>query len=172
MIKERLQKAINDQITAEMWSSQLYLQMSYFLKLQGWDGYARWLREHSGEEREHAVRMADYLCDRGGFVKLQMIDVVPEGWGSIQEIFGHALSHEKHVSKMINKVVTLAREEEDYATENFFRTFVDEQVEEEESAREMITTFEAVEGNKYGMYMIDKELATRVYNVPSPLAAE
>ena len=75
--------------------------------------------------------MADYLCERGGFVKLQMIDVVPEGWGSIQEIFGHALSHEKHVSMMINKVVTLAREEEDYATENFFRTFVDEQVEEE-----------------------------------------
>ena len=112
MITARLQQAINDQITAELWSSNLYLQMSYFLKHQGWDGYASWLREHAVEEREHATRMADYLCDRGGFVKLQMIDVVPEGWGSIQEIFDHALSHEKHVSKMINTVVTLAREEE------------------------------------------------------------
>ena len=131
MITARLQQAINDQITAELWSSNLYLQMSYFLKLQGWDGYANWLRDHSAEEREHATRMADYLCDRGGIVKLQMIDVVPEGWGSIKEIFEHALSHEKHVSKMINTIVTLARKEEDYATENFFRTFVDEQVEEE-----------------------------------------
>lgn len=131
MISSKLQQAINDQITAELWSSNLYLQMSYFLKLQGWDGYSHWLREHAVEEREHATRMADYMTDRGGIVKLQMIDVVPEGWGSIKEIFEHALSHEKHVSKMINTVVTLAREDEDYATENFFRTFVDEQVEEE-----------------------------------------
>ena len=159
MITARLQQAINDQITAELWSSNLYLQMSYFLKLQGWDGYARWLRDHSGEEREHATRMADYLCDRGGFVKLQMIDVVPEGWGSIQEIFDHALSHEKHVSKMINKVVTLAREEEDYATENFFRTFVDEQVEEEATASGIVDKLRKV--GDTGVFFIDSQLGKR-----------
>ena len=131
MITARLQQAINDQITAEFWSSNLYLQMSYFLKQQGWDGYSHWLRKHAMEEREHATRMADYMTDRGGIVKLQMIDVVPEGWGSILELFEHSFSHEKHVSKMINTIVTLSIDEEDYATENFFRTFVDEQVEEE-----------------------------------------
>ena len=159
MISSKLQQAINDQITAELWSSNLYLQMSYFLKHQGWDGYASWLREHAVEEREHATRMADYLCDRGGFVKLQMIDVVPEGWGSIQEIFDHALSHEKHVSKMINTVVTLAREEEDYATENFFRTFVNEQVEEEALFAGIVDRMKS--GGNAGLLFLDKELHMR-----------
>lgn len=86
---------------------------------------------HSEEEREHATRMADYLTDRGGQVKLQMVNLVPEGWGSVAEVFEHSLSQEKMVSKMIDKIVLHAIEEQDFATENFFRTFVDEQVEEE-----------------------------------------
>ena len=131
MITSKLQQAVNDQITAELWSSNLYLQMSYFLKHQGWDGFAHWMKVHSDEEREHATRMADYLTDRGGQVKLQMVNLVPEGWGSVAEIFEHSLSQEKMVSKMIDKIVTLSIEEKDYATENFFRTFVNEQVEEE-----------------------------------------
>ena len=89
------------------------------------------MKVHSDEEREHATRMADYLTDRGGQVKLQMVNLVPEGWGSVAEIFEHSLSQEKMVSKMIDKIVTLSIEEKDYATENFFRTFVNEQVEEE-----------------------------------------
>lgn len=131
MITAKLQKAVNDQIAAELWSSNLYLQMSYFLKSQGWDGFAHWLRVHAEEEREHATRMADYMTDRGGAVKLQMINVVPEGWGTVAEVFEHSLEQEKMVSKMIDKIVLLAIEEQDFATENFFRTFVDEQVEEE-----------------------------------------
>ncbi len=131
MITAKLQKAVNDQIAAELWSSNLYLQMSYFLKNQGWDGFAHWLRVHAEEEREHATRMADYMTDRGGTVKLQMINVVPEGWGTVAEVFEHSLEQEKMVSKMIDRIVLLAIEEQDFATENFFRTFVDEQVEEE-----------------------------------------
>lgn len=131
MITAKLQKAVNDQIAAELWSSNLYLQMSYFLKSQGWDGFAHWLRVHAEEEREHATRMADYMTDRGGAVKLQMINVVPEGWGTVAEVFEHSLEQEKMVSKMIDRIVLLAIEEQDFATENFFRTFVDEQVEEE-----------------------------------------
>lgn len=131
MITAKLQKAVNDQIAAELWSSNLYLQMSYFLKNQGWDGFAHWLRVHAEEEREHATRMADYMTERGGAVKLQMINVVPEGWGTVAEVFEHSLEQEKMVSKMIDRIVLLAIEEQDFATENFFRTFVDEQVEEE-----------------------------------------
>lgn len=131
MITSKLQQVINDQITAELWSSNLYLQMSYFLKGMGWDGFAAWMKCHSEEEREHATRMADFLTDRGGKVKLQMINLVPEGWGSVKEVFEHSLNQEKMVSKMIDKIVLHAIEEQDFATENFFRTFVDEQVEEE-----------------------------------------
>ncbi len=131
MITSKLQQAVNDQITAELWSSNLYLQMSYYLKHLGWDGFAHWMKCHSDEEREHATRMADYLTDREGQVKLNMVNLVPEGWGSVLEIFEHSLSQEKMVSRMIDKIVALTIDEKDYATENFFRTFVDEQVEEE-----------------------------------------
>ena len=132
MIHAKLQNIINDQITAELWSSNLYLQMSYFLKHQGWDGCAHWMKVHSDEEREHATRMADYLTSRGGQVKLNMVNLVPEGWGSVLEVFEHSLKQEQMVSKMIDKIVLHAIEEQDFGTENFFRKFVDEQIEEEE----------------------------------------
>ena len=100
--------------------------------------------------------MADYLSDRGGIVKLQMIDVVPEGWGSIREVFEHSLSHEKHVSKMIGAVVTLAREEEDYATDNFFRRFVDEQVEEEALFGDIVDKLK--KAGESGLFVLDIDL--------------
>ena len=159
MIKERLQKVINDQITAELWSSQLYLQMAYFLKKQGWDGFAHWMKCHSDEEREHATRMADYLTDRGGQVRLQMVNLVPEGWGSVLEVFEHSLSQEKMVSKMIDKIVFHAVEEQDLATENFFRTFVDEQVEEEAIFRDIVDRIKIA--GEAGILIMDNQLGQR-----------
>lgn len=159
MITSKLQQAVNDQITAELWSSNLYLQMSYFLKHQGWDGFAHWMKVHSDEEREHATRMADYLTDRGGHVKLQMVNLVPEGWGSVLEIFEHSLSQEKMVSKMIDKIVTLSIEEKDYATENFFRTFVDEQVEEEALFAGVVDKLKAA--GETGLPFMDSRLGMR-----------
>ena len=159
MIKERLQKVINDQITAELWSSQLYLQMAYFLKKQGWDGFAHWMELQAVEEREHATKMGDFLVDRGGTVKLQMIDVVPEGWGSPLEVFEHTYSHECKVSKMIDGIVALAIAEKDYATENFFRTFVDEQVEEEATASGIVDKLRKV--GDTGVFFIDSQLGKR-----------
>ena len=95
MITEKLQKAINDQITAELWSSNLYLQMSYFLEKEGWSGCARWMMKQSEEEKEHANELAHYLIKRGGEAKVSMIDVVPAGekdkasqdflWGFVRE---------------------------------------------------------------------------------------
>lgn len=159
MIKSKLQQAVNDQIVAELWSSNLYLQMSYFLKHKGWEGFAHWLKVHSEEEREHAIRMADYITDRGGQVKLQMVNLVPEGWGSVKEIFEHSLSQEKMVSKMIDKIVDLAIEEKDYATENFFRKFVDEQVEEEAVFESIVEKLNAA--GEGGLPLLDVQMAQR-----------
>jgi ferritin len=159
MITERLQKAINDQITAELWSSNLYLQMAYFFKREGWDGFAHWMELQAVEEREHATKMGDFLVDRGGTVKLQMIDVVPEGWGSPLEVFEHTYSHECKVSKMIDGIVALAIAEKDYATENFFRTFVDEQVEEEATASGIVDKLRKV--GDTGVFFIDSQLGKR-----------
>ncbi len=159
MITSKLQKVINDQITAELWSAHLYLQMAYFLKSQGWDGFAHWMKLHSTEEKEHAMSMADFLTDRGGQVKLQMINLVPEGWGSVTEVFEHSLSQEKMVSKMINKIVLHAIEEQDFATENFFRRFVDEQVEEEALFAGIVDRMK--NGGNAGLLFLDKELGRR-----------
>ena len=159
MIHAKLQTIINDQITAELWSSNLYLQMSYFLKHQGWDGFAHWMKIHSDEEREHATRMADYLISRGGQVKLNMVNLVPEGWGSVLEVFEHSLHQEQMVSKMIDKIVLHAIEEQDFGTENFFRKFVDEQIEEEELFGGIVDRLK-IAGDS-GLLFMDSQLGKR-----------
>jgi ferritin len=122
------------------------------------------------EEQAHARIFMNYLNSRDAKVELLPIDPVPATWNSVLDMFKQTLEHEKKVTGLIQNLMTIAKEDKDYASENRLIWFIDEQVEEEESAREMIASFEAVEGNKYGMYMLDKELASRVYNVPSPLA--
>ena len=79
MISEKLVKAFNDQIVAELWSSNLYLQMAFYLKKEGWNGAANWMFKQADEEKEHALKLADYAIKRGGEVKVGMIDVVPDG---------------------------------------------------------------------------------------------
>lgn len=159
MISEKLQKAINEQITAELWSSNLYLQMSFFLKAQGWNGFAHWMAKQSEEEREHACSMADYIAKRGGNAVVSMIDVVPEGWGSVLEIFEHVYEHECRVSGMIDKLVDVASEEKDKATQDFLWGFVREQVEEEDTASTIVDRIR--KAGESGLFYIDAELGRR-----------
>ena len=172
MLSQNLYKAINDQINAELWSAYLYLSMSMDCEAKGYKGIANWFYVQFQEEQAHARIFMNYLNSVDAKVKLLPIAEVKTSWDSVLDMFKQTLEHEKKVTGMINNIAAIANEDKDYAAINRINWFIDEQVEEEESAREMITTFEAVEGNKYGMYMIDKELAARVYNVPSPLAAE
>ena len=172
MLSQNLYKEINDQINAELWSAYLYLSMSMDCEAKGYKGIANWFYVQFQEEQAHARIFMNYLNSVDAKVELLPIAEVKTSWDSVLEMFKQTLEHEKKVTGMINNIAAIANEDKDYAAINRINWFIDEQVEEEESAREMITTFEAVEGNKYGMYMIDKELATRVYNVPSPLAAE
>ena len=103
MITEKLQNAINDQIIAEMWSANLYLSMSFYLEKEGYDGLSHWMKRQSQEELEHAYDMASFLQKRGGTAKVSMVDVVPQGWGSVQEVFKHVYEHECHVTSLIDK---------------------------------------------------------------------
>ncbi len=135
MISDRLQKAINEQITAEMWSSNLYLSMSFYLAKEGLDGCAAWMRKQSQEELEHAYDMADYVIKRGGIAKVDKIDVVPQEWSGVKEVFEQVYSHECNVSKLIENLVKIASEEKDMATQDFLWGYVREQVEEEATAQ-------------------------------------
>lgn len=172
MLSNNLSKAINDQINAELWSAYLYLAMSMDCEAKGYKGIANWFYVQFQEEQAHARIFMNYLNSRDVKVELLPIAEVQTSWTSVLEMFEHTLQHEKKVTSLINNLAAIANEDRDYASINRITWFIDEQVEEEESAREMIAAVEAVEGNKYGMYMLDKELAARVYNVPSPLAAE
>ena len=159
MISDKLQKALNGQIAAELWSSNLYLQMSFFLKHEGWDGCACWMAHQAEEERGHALKMAGYLLSRGGAANIQATDAVPQDWGSVLEIFEHTYEHECKVSSMINSIVALAIEEKDYAAENFLRGFVDEQVEEEETASAIVDRLR--KAGEAGLLFVDAELGKR-----------
>ena len=155
MISEKLQKAINEQITAEMWSSNLYLAMSFFFEKEGFSGFAHWMKKQSQEEMGHAYAMADYIIKRGGTAKVDKIDVVP------LEVFEHVYKHECHVSALVDKLVDVAAAEKDKATQDFLWGFVREQVEEEANAHEIVDGFKATEDDKAAFYSFDQSLMSR-----------
>ena len=171
MISKRLHDAINAQVNAELWSAYLYLAMSLDAESKGYKGVANWFYVQFQEEQAHARIFMNYLNSRDAKVTLLPIDPVPASWESVLDMFKQTLEHEKKVTSLINNLAFIATDDRDFASINRLNWFIDEQVEEEESARDMIAAFEAVEGNKYGMYMLDKDLATRTYTAPSPLAA-
>ncbi len=172
MLSEKLHKAINAQINAEMWSAYLYLSMSLDAANKGHKGIANWFQVQFQEEQAHAQIFMNYLNARGCKVELAPIDAVQTSWETPLDAFKSTLEHEKKVTSLIENLYSIAVEDKDYASISKLQWFIDEQVEEEESALEIIDSLERVEGNKMGLYMIDKDLATRTYTVPSPLAGK
>ena len=170
MLSQKLHDAIHAQINAELWSAYLYLAMSMDAEAKGYNGVANWFYVQFQEDQAHARIFMNYLNSRDAKVTLLPIEEVPATWNSVLDMYKQTLEHEKKVTSLINNLAYIANEDRDFASINRLNWFIDEQVEEEESARDMIATVEAVEDNKYGMYMLDKELAARVYNVPSALA--
>jgi len=170
MISKKLHDAINAQINAELWSAYLYLAMSLDAEIKGYKGVANWFHVQFQEEQDHARIFMNYLNSVDAKVTLLPIEEVPATWDNVLAMFKQTLEHEKKVTSLINNLAAIANEDRDFASINRLVWFIDEQVEEEENARDMITAVEAVEDNKYGMYMLDKELAARTYTTPSPLA--
>ena len=160
MISEKLNTAINDQITAEMWSSNLYLSMSFYLQKEGFDGFASWMRKQSQEELEHAYNLADYVAKRGGQALVGKIDVVPQGWGSVTEVFEHVYQHECHVSALIDELVNVAAAEKDKASQDFLWGYVREQVEEEATAQGIVEKLKKC-GDYAGIIHLNDKLGQR-----------
>ncbi len=171
MLSKKLHEALNAQINAELWSAYLYLSMSLDAESKGLKGVANWFHIQFREEQDHARIFMNYVLSRDAEVKLAPIAEVRTEWSSPLEMFRDTLAHEKKVTAMIENLAAIAAEDKDFASSNKLVWFIDEQIEEEENARGMIQSFESVEGNKFGLYMLDKELAARTYSVPSPLAS-
>ncbi len=159
MISEKLQNAINEQITAEMWSANLYLSMSFYFEKEGFCGFAHWMKKQSQEELEHAYAMASYVIKRGGTAKVDKVDVVPTGWGTPLEVFEHVYKHECHVSQLIDELVAVASAEKDNATQDFLWGFVREQVEEEATAQGIVDKIK--KAGDAGIFFIDSQMEQR-----------
>ncbi len=172
MLSKQLHESLNVQINAELWSAYLYLSMSMDAEAKGLKGVANWFYVQFQEEQDHARILMNYINSRDAEVTLLPIEEVRTKWGSPLEMFEDTLTHEKEVTAMIHNLASIAAADKDFASSNMLVWFVNEQVEEEESARDMITACAAVEGNKFGLYTLDKELAARVYQQASPLTTK
>ncbi|MFW5500680.1 MULTISPECIES: ferritin [unclassified Maridesulfovibrio] len=167
MSNKVLEKALNEQLNAEMYSAYLYLSMSAYFSDLGLDGFANWMRVQAKEEQFHAMKFYDYINERGGRVLLTAIEAPKTEWESPLACIEAVLEHEKHVTSLVNDLVNLAIDERDHATNIFLQWFVTEQVEEEDNVNAVLNKLRLLNGEGNGMFILDKELSTRVFNAPA-----
>jgi len=161
MLTEKMEKALNGQLNAELYSSYLYLSMNAYFKSVNLDGFANWMYYQAQEELEHSMKFYDFVIQRGGKVSLAQIEAPPTEWDGPLAIFEATLAHEQKVTGLINDLVEIALEEHDHATNIFLQWFVSEQVEEEESVGGVLEQLKLMGDAKGGLFMIDRELAKR-----------
>lgn len=165
MFTQKLQDAINEQINAELYSAYLYLAMAADLEDKNLPGFAHWMRLQHDEEQVHALKLFDFMLDRGGRVKLKAIGEPPSTWASVLEIFENAFAHEQKVTGLIHALYALALEENDYPTQSLLQWFIDEQVEEEKNASDAVAQLQMTGDFGPGLLMMDREMAQRM---PAP----
>lgn len=161
MLSDKMQTALNDQLNAELESAYIYLSMAAYLADENLPGMATWMHMQEAEERVHAMKFYHFIIERQGRVTLQAISAPPTEWDSALAAFENALEHEQYISRRINDLVKLAREENDYATESFLSWFVDEQVEEEDNVGGVVDDLKRAEGYPPAIFMLDRELGAR-----------
>lgn len=166
MIKTVVQEAINKQIMREMYSANLYFSMSAYYNSINLNGFANWMHIQAEEEMTHAIKFFDYLLDRGGEVKMEMIPAPTLKWDSALAAFENAYEHEQQVTAWIYELADLAIAERDHATNSLLQWFIDEQVEEEATASEIVDRLKLVGNERTGLFILDNELKARVFVPP------
>ncbi|OGW79948.1 MAG: ferritin [Omnitrophica bacterium RIFCSPLOWO2_12_FULL_44_17] len=163
MISDKMNKAINDQINRELYSAYLYLSMAAHAANINLKGFENWLKVQAMEEMTHANRFYEYVNDQNGKVTLAAIDAPPANFSSPADIMKKTLDHEKFVTKNIHNLVTLAKKENDYATDTHLQWFVTEQIEEEKTASEILQMVEMAGKSGGALLMLDHQLAKRKF---------
>ena len=161
MLSSKMQQALNDQIQKELYSSYMYISMAAHFQSKNLPGAANWMRIQQGEEMEHAMKFFDFVHDRGGQVILQAIPQPPSDFSSPVVAFKEALAHEQKVTQSIHDLYALAVQEKDYPTQVMLQWFIDEQVEEERNATDVVAQLELVGDSPAGLYMVDRALGSR-----------
>jgi len=166
-INPKVQEVLNKQINAEFWSAYLYLSMSIWFEGKGLKGFANWMRVQYQEETTHALKFLDFVTERQGTVKLEPIQEVPSEWSGILNVLEVVYEHELMVTELIYKCQETAENEKDRATANMMQWFVNEQIEEEANVDNIINQIKLIGENGQAIYLLDKELSTRVFIDPT-----
>ncbi len=167
MLSKKMADAINKQINKEFYSGYLYLSMAAYFEEKNLPGFANWMYIQAQEESAHAMKFFKYMYDQLGSVKLLAIEKPETDWKSPLAVFQEVCKHEKLVTDSINNLMKIAIEEKDQATQSFLKWFIDEQVEEELNCNTIVDQIKMVGEDKVGLFMMDKELATRVFTPPA-----
>lgn len=161
MISKVMQDAMNDQINKELYSSYLYLSMAAYFEDKNLPGFAHWMRVQEAEEREHAMKIYDFILERGGKVILKAIDAPKVEWTSTLEIAEEVAAHEAKVTASIYALYETALKEKDYPAQVMLQWFISEQVEEEKNAAEIVANLKLIEERGTAVLMLDHRLAKR-----------
>jgi ferritin len=162
MLSKVMQDGINEQIKNELYSAYLYVSMSAHFEAANLSGFAHWMRLQSQEEVLHAMKFFDFVNNRNSRVVLQAIDQPPVEFESPLDIFEQTLEHERKVTAMINRLYKLALEESDYPSQVMLQWFIEEQVEEEASAEQIVGMLQMIGDETQSLIMLDRELGQRV----------
>jgi ferritin len=161
MVSKKMEKALNEQLTKEMYSSHLYLSMAAYFESLNWPGFGTWMKIQAQEEMGHAMKIYGYLNGQNGRVLLAGLDAPETEWKSPLEAFKAANKHEQFITASINELMALAIDEKDFATQAFLQWFVTEQVEEEASTQDVVDKLTLIKDAPQGMFMLDRALAQR-----------
>ncbi len=167
-----VERALQEQVQAEMYSAYLYLAMSAWAGHENWPGLRNWLFVQYQEETLHALTLHDQIIGRGARSVLMAIDAPPADFGSHIDIFRAVLKHERYITGRIGAIATLALKENDHALYQFIMIYVKEQVEEEASATDLLRRVERIGDNPGLLEALDKELAARVFTPSFGAAAQ
>ncbi len=170
MISKTMQQLLNDQIQKELYSSYFYLSMRAWFAAQNLDGFANFFDVQEKEERDHAMKFYHYVLHVGGDIALQAIQAPPADFASPISVFEDTYKHEQYVTASIYTLMDQAVTEKDHKTQAFLQWFVTEQAEEESTAEGILTKLRRVGDNSQGLFMMDAELAKRVYTPPAAAA--
>ena len=167
MLTSKIEKALNNQVTVEAESSQVYLAMASWAENLGFEGVSQFMYAHSDEEREHMLKLIKFINERGGHAKVSQLSAPPTEFGSFKDMFQTLFDHEVMVSKTINDLVDVSLQEKDYATHNFLQWYVSEQIEEEALARNILDKINLIGDDKSGFYLFDNDIKQLITTTPN-----
>lgn len=166
-MNEKVVNLLNDQINKEFYSAYLYLDMANFYSRKGLSGFANWYEIQAKEEQNHAMLMYQYLHNNDVVVTLEAIAKPDKEYTTLMDPLKAGLEHEKYVTSLINNIYAAAQEANDFRTTQFLDWFIKEQGEEEKNSKDLISKMELFGDDARSLYMLNSELAARVYSAPS-----